>query len=161
MAACWRWVRAVGLTLITILRERRSSPRNSTKTRLRWRDPKQTTHIRLASADIEHLAFPDNTFDAAVATLVFCSVERPVVGLREMWRVLKPDGKLYLIDHVRSHHAWLGRLQDRLNPRWFAWAEGCNLNRDTESNVRAAGLELISLRVNFLGLVKTMVAAKL
>lgn len=114
-------------------------------------------HIRLASADIEHLAFPDDTFDAAVATLVFCSVERPVVGFQEVRRVLKPGGKLYLIDHVRSYHAWLGRLQDRLNPRWHAWAEGCNLNRDTEGNVRAAGFELISLKVNFLGLVKTLV----
>ncbi|MBI5564454.1 MAG: methyltransferase domain-containing protein [Chloroflexi bacterium] len=122
--------------------------------------PRANAHIRLASADIEHLAFPDGTFDAAVATLVFCSVERPVVGFREVRRVLKPGGKLYLIDHVRSYHAWLGRLQDRLNPRWHAWADGCNLNRDTEGNVRAAGFELISLKVNFLGLVKTMVARK-
>ena len=116
--------------------------------------------IRLASADIEHLAFPDDTFDAAVATLVFCSVERPVVGFREVRRVLKPGGRLYLIDHVRSHHAWLGRLQDRLNPRWHAFAEGCNLNRDTEGNVRAAGFELLNLKINFLGLIKTMVAVK-
>lgn len=116
--------------------------------------------IRLASADIEHLAFPDDTFDAAVATLVFCSVERPVVGFQEVRRVLKPGGKLYLIDHVRSHHPWLGRLQDRLNPRWHTFAEGCNLNRDTEGNVRAAGFELVSLKVNFLGLIKTMVALK-
>ncbi len=55
--------------------------------------PKANAHIRLASADIEHLAFPDNTFDAAVATLVFCSVERPIVGLQEVRRVLKPGGQ--------------------------------------------------------------------
>jgi ubiquinone/menaquinone biosynthesis C-methylase UbiE len=121
---------------------------------------KANARIRLASADIEHLAFPDGTFDAVVATLVFCSVERPVIGFREVRRVLKPGGKLYLIDHVRSHHAWLGRLQDRLNPRWCAFADGCNLNRDTEGNLRAAGFELISLKVNFLGLVKTMVVRK-
>lgn len=122
--------------------------------------PRSNSHIRLASADIEHLAFPDATFDAAVATLVFCSVERPLVGFAEMRRVLKPGGKLYLIEHVRSHHGWLGRLQDRLNPRWHAFAEGCNLNRDTEGNVRAAGFEFDSVRVNFLGLIKTMVARK-
>jgi ubiquinone/menaquinone biosynthesis C-methylase UbiE len=122
--------------------------------------PKAGARIRLASADIEHLAFPDNTFDAAVATLVFCSVERPVVGFREVRRVLKPGGQLYLIDHVRSDRVWLGRLQDRLNPRWHAFAEGCNLNRDTEGNVRSAGFELTSVKVNFLGLVKTMVACK-
>ncbi len=117
-------------------------------------------HLRLASADIEHLAFPDETFDAAVATLVFCSVERPIVGFKEVKRVLKPGGKLYLIEHVRSHHRWLARWQDCLNARWYAWAEGCNLNRDTEANVRAGGFEIEYLRVNFLGLIKTMIASK-
>ncbi len=118
------------------------------------------SHLRLASADIEHLAFPDDTFDAVVATLVFCSVERPVIGFQEVRRVLKPGGRLHLIEHVRSHHAWLGRLQDKLNPRWYVWAEGCNLNRDTEANVRLAGFELQLVRVNYLGLIKTMVAYK-
>ena len=122
--------------------------------------PQSNTRIRLASADAEHLAFPDNVFDAAVATLVFCSVERPVVGFQEVRRVLKPGGQLHLIEHVRSRHEWLGRWQDKLNPRWNVWAEGCNLNRDTESNVRLAGFELLSVRVNYLGLVKTMVARK-
>jgi ubiquinone/menaquinone biosynthesis C-methylase UbiE len=122
--------------------------------------PQANSRIRLASADIEHLAFPDATFDAAVATLVFCSVERPVEGLQEVRRVLKPGGQLYLVDHVRSDRAWLGRLQDRLNPRWRDFAEGCHLNRDTEANVRAAGFEFDSVKVNFLGLIKTMVAHK-
>jgi len=118
------------------------------------------SHDRLASADIEHLAFPDDTFDAVVATLVFCSVERPIVGFQEVRRVLKPGGQLHLIEHVRSHHGWLGCLQDKLNPRWCAWAEGCNLNRDTEANVRAGGFEIESVLVNYLGLIKTMVAQK-
>jgi ubiquinone/menaquinone biosynthesis C-methylase UbiE len=117
--------------------------------------------IRLAAADIEHLAFPDNTFDVVTATLVFCSVERPVVGFQEVRRVLKPGGQLRLVEHVRSHHRWLGRLQDRLNARWYAWAEGCNINRDTEANVRQAGFDLLSVRVNILGLIKTMMARKL
>ena len=122
--------------------------------------PRSNSRIRLASADIEHLAFPDNTFDAVTATLVFCSVERPVIGFQEVRRVLKPGGQLHLIEHVRSGHAWLGRLQDRLNPRWNVWAEGCNLNRDTETNVRLAGFELRAVRVNYLGLVKTMIVRK-
>jgi SAM-dependent methyltransferase len=116
--------------------------------------PRSNSHARWASADVEHLAFPDNTFDAAVATLVFCSVERPVVGFEEVRRVLKPGG------HVRSHHGWLGRLQDRYNARWYGWAEGCNLNRDTEANMRLAGFDLQVMRVNYLGLIKTMIASK-
>jgi ubiquinone/menaquinone biosynthesis C-methylase UbiE len=122
--------------------------------------PRSNSHTRLAAADIEHLAFPDNTFDAAVATLVFCSVERPVVGFQEVRRVLKPGGHLHLIEHVRSHHDWLGRWQDKLNPRWYVWAEGCNLNRDTEANMRLAGFDLQVMCVNYLGLIKTMIACK-
>jgi ubiquinone/menaquinone biosynthesis C-methylase UbiE len=122
--------------------------------------PRSSSHARLAAADIEHLAFPDNTFDAVVATLVFCSVERPVVGFQEVRRVLKPGGQLHLVEHVRSHHRWLGRLQDRLNARWYAWAEGCNLNRDTEANVRLAGFDLQAVHVNYLGLIKIMIARK-
>jgi ubiquinone/menaquinone biosynthesis C-methylase UbiE len=117
-------------------------------------------HIHLASADIEHLAFPDNTFDTVTATLVFCSVERPLVGFQEVRRVLKPGGRLHLIEHVRSHHRWLARWQDKLNARWNVWAEGCNLNRDTEAHLRAAQLQIESLRVTYYGLVKTMVARK-
>ena len=122
--------------------------------------PRSAAHIRLASADIEHLAFPDNTFDAVTATLVFCSVERPIVGFQEVRRVLKPGGRLHLIEHVRSHHHWLARWQDKLNARWMVWAEGCNLNRDTEANLRAAQFEIETLRVNYYGLIKTMVARK-
>jgi ubiquinone/menaquinone biosynthesis C-methylase UbiE len=122
--------------------------------------PRSISRARLAAADIEHLAFPDNMFDAAAATLVFCSVERPVVGFQEVRRVLKPGGQLHLIEHVRSHRGWLGRLQDKLNPRWHVWAEGCNLNRDTESNLCQAGFELLSVRANYLGLIKTMIARK-
>ena len=76
--------------------------------------PQSNAHIRLASADIEHLAFPDNIFDAVVATLVFCSVERPIVGFQEVRRVLKPGGQLHLIEHVRSHHGWLAHWQDQI-----------------------------------------------
>lgn len=121
---------------------------------------RSNSQVRLASADIEHLAFPDNTFDAVTATLVFCSVERPIIGFREVRRVLKPHGRLHLIEHVRSHHAWLGRWQDKLNARWYVWAEGCNLNRDTEANLRAAQFEIETVQVNYYGLIKTMVARK-
>jgi hypothetical protein len=59
---------------------------------------------------------------------------------------------------VRSHHNWLANWQDKLNARWRVWAEGCNLNRDTETNLRTAGFELQSVQVNYFGLIKTMVA---
>jgi ubiquinone/menaquinone biosynthesis C-methylase UbiE len=49
--------------------------------------------ITLTRAPVESLPFPDGQFDSAVATLVFCSVQDPERGLREIWRVLKPGGR--------------------------------------------------------------------
>ena len=57
--------------------------------------------ITLTSAPVESLPYPDGQFDSAVATLVFCSVQDPGRGLREIWRVLKPGGTLLLLEHVR------------------------------------------------------------
>ncbi|HCF84034.1 MAG TPA: SAM-dependent methyltransferase, partial [Ktedonobacter sp.] len=58
--------------------------------------------ITLTQAAVENLPFADSMFDSVVATLVFCSVTDPEGGLREIMRVLKPGGTLYMVDHVRS-----------------------------------------------------------
>src|SRR6266853_3475602 len=59
--------------------------------------------ITLTQASVDALPFPDATFDSVVVTLVFCSVRDPERGLREIWRVLKPEGHLVLLEHVRAH----------------------------------------------------------
>lgn len=114
--------------------------------------------IRLAAANAQHLPFPDHHFDSVTGTLVFCSIPDPAQALAEIRRVLRPDGRLYLIDHVRSHHEWLGLTQDFLAPAWLAVTSGCNLNRDTESIVRRAGFEIDRLKIGFGGLLKLMIA---
>jgi ubiquinone/menaquinone biosynthesis C-methylase UbiE len=114
--------------------------------------------IRLAIADAQHLAWTDRSFDSAVGTLVFCSIPHPEMALAEVRRVLKPGGRLFLLEHVRSHRDWLGRLQDGLAPAWLWATGGCHLNRDTQAAVRAAGFEIERVRVGFGGLLEAMVA---
>jgi ubiquinone/menaquinone biosynthesis C-methylase UbiE len=114
--------------------------------------------IRLAAANAQQLPFPDSYFDSVVGTLVFCSIPDPAQALAEIRRVLNPDGRLYLIDHIRSHHKWLGQTQDFLAPAWLAVTGGCNLNRNTESTVRQAGFEIEKLKAGFGGLLKLMIA---
>lgn len=114
--------------------------------------------IPLAVADAHHLAWGSQAFDSVVGTLVFCSIPEPAQALAEVRRVLKPGGRLYLIEHVRSHHEWLGSLQDALAPAWRWATGGCNLNRNTEGAVRAAGYDLQRVRVGFGGLLKLMIA---
>jgi ubiquinone/menaquinone biosynthesis C-methylase UbiE len=98
--------------------------------------------ITLTQAPVEVLPFADGTFDSAMATLVFCSVSDPAGGLREIWRILKPGGKLLLLEHVRSQGAIAGRIQDILVPVTTRLAGNCHWNRNTERTVAGAGFEI-------------------
>ena len=95
--------------------------------------------VRLLIGDAQNLEFPDASFDTIVATFVFCSVSDPVLGLRELGRVLKPDGQILLMEHVRSAKPVLGEIMNILNPVMVR-VTGANINRRTVENVRAAGL---------------------
>lgn len=97
--------------------------------------------VRLAVADVQRLPFPDASFDTVCATCVFCSVADPVAGLRELARVVRPDGEVRLLEHVRPRTPILGRIADLLTPL-SERTIGPALNRRTEENVRRAGLEL-------------------
>lgn len=114
--------------------------------------------VRLARADAEQMAWPAQSFDSVIGTLVFCSIPHPAQALSEVRRVLRPSGRLYLVEHVRSHHAWLGTVQDWLALAWHWGTGGCNLNRDTEATVRAAGFEIETLKLGYGGLLKLMIA---
>ena len=70
--------------------------------------------VHLSIADAHRLAWASQSFDAVVGTLVFCSIPQPELALAEARRVLKPGGRLFLLEHVRGHREWLGRLQDGL-----------------------------------------------
>jgi ubiquinone/menaquinone biosynthesis C-methylase UbiE len=98
--------------------------------------------VRLVQARAEALPFRDGAFDTVVSGLVFCSVEHPLRGLAEVRRVLRPDGTLRMLEHVRSAGPWRARLQDRLQPAWTWVSGGCRPNRDTERAVEAAGFTI-------------------
>lgn len=81
----------------------------------------------------------DGTVDAVVATLVLCSVPDLPAALAEVRRVLRPGGRLLLLEHVRADDARAATWQDRLDPLWCRMAQGCHPNRDTLAAVEAAG----------------------
>lgn len=97
--------------------------------------------ITLMEMNAQQMDFPDNTFDYVVATCVYCSVPDPVVGLREMRRVCKPEGRILLLEHMRSDNEVLGKVMDLLNPISVnTW--GANINRRTMDNIKNADLEI-------------------
>jgi ubiquinone/menaquinone biosynthesis C-methylase UbiE len=117
-------------------------------------------HMVLKIGDVQALEFPDSTFDSIVATFVFCSVTDPVLGLKELGRVLKPDGKIYLLEHMRIQIEALGRLMDAINPLVVRMM-GANINRRTMENIRKAGLKIESIQdLSMQGMFKMIVACK-
>jgi len=97
--------------------------------------------VGLHQMDVQRMAFPDNSFDTVAAQCVFCSVPDPVLGLREVWRVMKPGGRLVLLEHMRHSHWLVGRLMDLVNPL-AVWLLGPNINRRTLDNIRRAGFAI-------------------
>jgi ubiquinone/menaquinone biosynthesis C-methylase UbiE len=95
--------------------------------------------IRPHAGSAESLPFEDDTFDAVVCTFTLCTISDPVCAARELRRVLKPGSALHLFEHVASASPAVRRWQDRLNPLQNVLGCGCNLNRDPDSILEAAG----------------------
>jgi ubiquinone/menaquinone biosynthesis C-methylase UbiE len=114
---------------------------------------RQRIDVALALMDAQGLAFADGCFDTVVTTCVFCSVPDPVLGLQEVRRVLRPDGRIVLLEHVRSRLPLLGWIMDWLNPLSVR-LQGANINRDTVGNVQKAGLHVRRVNNLFLDVVK-------
>ena len=115
--------------------------------------------IELHQMDAQQLDFPDDSFDGAVATFVFCSVPNAEQGLRELARTVKPRGQIILLEHVRINRpGFIGTVMDWLDPL-VVRLMGPHINRRTAETVERAGLELEQVEdLAPLGLVKLMVA---
>jgi ubiquinone/menaquinone biosynthesis C-methylase UbiE len=110
--------------------------------------------------DAQQMEFPDGSFDSAVATFVFCSVPDPVLGLTEVRRVLKPGGRVFLLEHVLSKRQPFRWIMERLNGM-VRTMNGANLNRDTVANVEAAGFAILEVHNLWGDVVKLIVAQRM
>ena len=101
---------------------------------------KDKKNIKLIEMDAQSMNFPDNTFDTVVTTCVFCSVPDPVEGLKEIRRVCKNNGKVIMLEHMRSSNKVVGKFMDIINFIPFnIW--GANINRKTIENLIKAGFK--------------------
>jgi ubiquinone/menaquinone biosynthesis C-methylase UbiE len=100
---------------------------------------------KVVRAPAEELPFESGSFDAAVSTLVLCTVGDQERSLAELLRVLRPGGSLLFIEHVRSDSPGLARWQGRLNPLQRVIACGCHCDRSTVDRARTAGFKITEL----------------
>lgn len=84
------------------------------------------------------LPFRDHSFDTVLITLVLCSVGDLPMTIREVFRVLTPGGKLLILEHVLSDHTLMATFQRKVTPIWKHLADGCHLDRETDSEIQKA-----------------------
>jgi ubiquinone/menaquinone biosynthesis C-methylase UbiE len=114
-------------------------------------EKKRPEGVSLLQSCAEDLPFQNGSFDAAFATLVFCSVKSPGKVFAELRRVVKPGGTVLLLEHVRPKNL-LGPLFDLLNLCTVRLFDD-HFNRRTSDDARAAGLNLISVEKSLLGII--------
>lgn len=115
-----------------------TEPDPAMRRRLVRKAAQATVPVEARDGPAEPLPDPDGTYDAVVYALVLCTVSDPGRALAEARRVLKPDGRLIVLEHVRGS----GRLatwQDRLDPLWSRVGAGCHPNRETRGAIERAG----------------------
>ncbi|MCH4890832.1 class I SAM-dependent methyltransferase [Acidaminobacter sp. JC074] len=98
-------------------------------------------NVEFVEADVQDLPFKDMTFDTVVISLVFCSVRDVNRGLSEIKRVLKSEGKIIFIEHVRPELSPLDTLSDAVTPLWRKMASNCHLNRDFLESLNENGFD--------------------
>ena len=113
--------------------------------------------MTVCQGNVEALPFEAGAFDTVVAQFLFCGVKQPVQGLRECRRVLAPGGRLFLLEHVRSDHWFLGLLLDALNvvtSRLFA----DRFNQRVEPLLAEAGWRVVRREDLFLDVIRLLEA---
>ncbi|MHA1109303.1 MAG: methyltransferase domain-containing protein [Alphaproteobacteria bacterium] len=115
--------------------------------------------VELIEGDITATGFADDTFDAVVATFLFCVLEpaQQLPALRELARICRPGGEIRILEYCVSAQP-LRRLVMRLWAPWVRLLYGAAFDRETERYIPDAGLDLVEARFLYSDIVKLLVA---
>jgi len=113
----------------------------------------------LRQGDVQDLDLPDESFDTVVCTLGLCTIPDPQRAIAEARRVLRPGGRLLLLEHVRSPSTPVRAVQRLLDPLAVRF-EGDHLTREPLDYLDAEGFEVERLERSKWGIVERVVARK-
>lgn len=116
--------------------------------------------VHLSVGDAQRLAFPSDQFDCVVGTLVLCTIPDERRALAEAWRVLRPGGRLILVEHVRSPRPIVRLLQRLLEPLAVC-AAGDHLLRDPLDHLADLGYAVGYCARSRAGIVERLIARKI
>lgn len=105
--------------------------------------------VEFLQCSAEQIPLEDTTVDTVVTTWTLCTIPDPLRALREMQRVLKPEGQVIFVEHGRSPDARVLAWQNRLNPLWNRIGGGCNLNRKIDDLILEAGLRITRMETGY------------
>ena len=101
--------------------------------------------IELVIGSAESIPYPDNFFDTVLVTYTMCTIPNVAIANKEMWRVLKDDGRLIFCEHGLAPDKKILKWQNRIDLFWGKIAGGCHLNRDIQKLITDAGFSFESL----------------
>ena len=106
--------------------------------------------VELVGLSAERIPYDDRSFDTVLVTYALCTIADPLAALKEMRRVLKPEGRLVFCEHGLAPDASVRRWQARLTPLWARVAGGCHLDRDIPGLLKAAGFRSVDIEQMYL-----------
>jgi ubiquinone/menaquinone biosynthesis C-methylase UbiE len=115
----------------------------------RRRAARMALAVEFLEDSAESLPLPDGHFDTAVVTWTLCSIPDPVQALREIRRVLKPEGRLLFVEHGLAPEPWVAGFQRRATPFWRRCSGGCHLDRPIDRLIREAGFGIEDLSTGY------------
>ncbi|MDE0200871.1 MAG: class I SAM-dependent methyltransferase [Rhodospirillaceae bacterium] len=117
--------------------------------------------VPLAAMDVLRTGFADSSFDAVVASFVFCVLkpDRQRPALEELGRIVRPGGEIRLLDYTWSKRPWRRFVMGLWAP-WVRWAYGAGFDREPHRHVEPAGLELAESRFLIDDVVRFVVARR-
>ena len=102
-------------------------------------------HLEIHTELAEDTGLADDSVDAVVSNLVLCTVVDPEAAVAEAKRILRPGGRLLMVEHVRGLGPVLRGLQRLVHRPWQWLFEGCDVSRDTAALVRDAGFSSVNI----------------